>query len=342
MKTKLKGILTLLLALAVQISFAQEKTISGIVSESSGVLPGVSVVIKGTTTGTETDFDGKYSIKVNTGDVLSFSYIGYATVERTVGNRATIDVMMVQDENILDEVVITAQGIKKEKKALGYVVSTLKGEAISKRPETDVARALSGQVAGVNIGGGSGLAGSGTNISIRGFSSITGSNQPLIIVDGVPFSNATNETSDLSTSESGNNSASRLLDLDPNNISEVSVLKGLIATTLYGEQGRNGVILITTKNGSGETQKKFEVRVNSSYFIEQISSTPDYQSRYGGGWQNSKGKAFSNWGSEFSSPYEQITHVYAGNAYAASQNVASGVSFDTQFPEYANNTSYKY
>ncbi|MDG1320955.1 MAG: TonB-dependent receptor plug domain-containing protein [Polaribacter sp.] len=271
MKTKLKGILTLLLALAVQISFAQEKTISGIVSESSGVLPGVSVVIKGTTTGTETDFDGKYSIKVNTGDVLSFSYIGYATVERTVGNRATIDVMMVQDENILDEVVITAQGIKKEKKALGYVVSTLKGEAISKRPETDVARALSGQVAGVNIGGGSGLAGSGTNITIIGFSSVTGSNQPLIIVDGVPFSNATNETSDLSTSESGNNSASRLLDLDPNNISEVSVLKGLSATTLYGEQGRNGVILITTKNGSGETQKKFEVRVNSSYFIEQIS-----------------------------------------------------------------------
>jgi TonB-linked SusC/RagA family outer membrane protein len=271
--------------------------------------------------------------------VLTFSYVGYSSQDITVGSSDTIDASL-QPDNSLDEVVVTAQGIKKEKKALGYAVSTLKGNAVSERPETDVARALSGQVAGVNILGGSGIAGSGTNITIRGFSSITGDNQPLIIVDGVPFSNSTNETSTFSTSESGNNSASRLLDLDPNNISEVSVLKGLSATTLYGEQGRNGVILITTKNGSGETQKKFEVSVNSSYFVEKISSTPDYQNRYGGGWQNSLGKAFSNWGAEFTTPYSQTTHVYSGNAYASAQN--AGVTFDDTFPDFAGNTSYVY
>ena len=340
MKTKFNLLLTLVFAFVIQFSFAQQKNVSGTVSDENGLpLLGATVVISGTTSGTTTDFDGNYTINANTGDVLTFSYVGYSSQDITVGSSDTIDASL-QPDNSLDEVVVTAQGIKKEKKALGYAVSTLKGNAVSERPETDVARALSGQVAGVNILGGSGIAGSGTNITIRGFSSITGDNQPLIIVDGVPFSNSTNETSTFSTSESGNNSASRLLDLDPNNISEVSVLKGLSATTLYGEQGRNGVILITTKNGSGETQKKFEVSVNSSYFVEKISSTPDYQNRYGGGWQNSLGKAFSNWGAEFTTPYSQTTHVYSGNAYASAQN--AGVTFDDTFPDFAGNTSYVY
>ena len=120
MKSKLKGILTLLLALVVQITFAQEKTISGTVSESSGALPGVSVVIKGTSIGTETDFDGKYAIKAKAGDVLSFSYIGYLTTEKTVGTATTIDVRMQEDANVLDEIVVTALGIKRDKKSLGY------------------------------------------------------------------------------------------------------------------------------------------------------------------------------------------------------------------------------
>ncbi|MFK5891201.1 MAG: carboxypeptidase-like regulatory domain-containing protein, partial [Flavobacteriaceae bacterium] len=122
MKTKFSGFLTLLLAFLVQITFAQEKTVSGTVTDDSGPLPGVSVVIKGTTTGTETDFDGKYSIKVNVGEILSFSYIGMDTQERKVGLANTIDVVMTGG-NVLDEVVVTAQGIKREKKALGYAVS---------------------------------------------------------------------------------------------------------------------------------------------------------------------------------------------------------------------------
>ncbi len=123
MKTKFNGILTLLLALVVQISFAQEKTVSGTVSDNSGALPGVSVLIKGTATGTETDFDGKYSIKAKTGDVLSFSYLGYVTVEKTVGSANTVNVTMVEDANVLDEVVVTALGIKRDKQSLRFLLS---------------------------------------------------------------------------------------------------------------------------------------------------------------------------------------------------------------------------
>ena len=188
MKTKFNLILTLVFAFVIQFSFAQQKNVSGTVSDENGLpLLGATVVISGTTSGTTTDFDGNYTINANTGDVLTFSYVGYSSQDITVGSSDTIDASL-QPDNSLDEVVVTAQGIKKEKKALGYAVSTLKGNAVSERPETDVARALSGQVAGVNILGGSGIAGSGTNITIRGFSSITGDNQPLIIVDGVPFS----------------------------------------------------------------------------------------------------------------------------------------------------------
>ncbi|RDY59369.1 SusC/RagA family TonB-linked outer membrane protein [Flagellimonas nanhaiensis] len=340
MKAKNYWIAFVLLLCVFTSALAQEKNVSGNVTDENGLpLPGVSVIVVGTSNGTQTDFDGNYNITASVGQILRFSYIGQKTEERTVGSSSIINLSMQEDAQALEEVVVTAQGVKREKKALGYAVTTLKGEDISERPETDVARALSGQVAGVNILGGSGLAGSGANITIRGFSTMTGSNQPLIIVDGVPFSNDTNETSTFSTSESGNNSASRLLDLDPNNISSLSVLKGLSATVLYGEQGRNGVILITTKAGSGSlSQSKLEVSVSSSYFVEKISSTPDYQNRYGNGWQQSLGKAFSNWGAELDG--QQILHPYSGNAYNSVQQ--GGGSFDQSFPQFAGNTSYEY
>ncbi len=323
-------------------AYTQEKTVTGTVGDQNGQpLPGVNILVEGTTTGTQTDFDGKYAINTSQGQALIFSYIGLKDFKQTVSSSNEINVTMEESTEALEEVVVTAQGIRREKKALGYAVTTLKGEDVAKRPETDVARALSGQIPGVNILGGSGIAGSGTNITIRGFSTMTGDNQPLIIVDGVPFSNASNETSTFSTSESGNNSASRLLDLDPNNIANLSVLKGLSATVLYGEQGRNGVILITTKSGSStSTQNKLEVSINSSYYIEEIASLPDYQNRYGGGWQQSRGKAFSNWGAEFTSPYEQILHVYSGNAFSSVQQ--GGGSFDASFPQFTGLTTYEY
>ena len=297
MKTKFNGILTLLFALVMQISFAQEKTVTGTVSDNSGPLPGVSVVVKGTNKGSETDFDGNYSLKAKTGDVLVFRYLGYKTTEKTVGSSSVINIAMSEDENVLGEVVVTAQGIKKEKKALGYSVKTVSGEDLEQKAEGDISRALSGKSAGVQITSQSGMSGSATNIVVRGMSSFSSSNQALFIVDGVPFSTATNPTGDFID---GNNGSSRFLDLDPNSIESISVLKGLAASTLYGSEGRNGVILVTTKAGAaGNAKKKSEITVSTSTFVNEIASLPDYQNEYGGGFDQAFGWFFSNWGPSF-------------------------------------------
>jgi TonB-linked SusC/RagA family outer membrane protein len=298
MKTKLKGVLTLLLALVVQFSFAQEKTVTGTVSDDSGPLPGVSISVKGTTRGTDTDFNGKYSIKAKTGDVLSFSYLGYETTTKKIGSSSIINVSLKEGGQVLEEIVVTAQGIKREKKALGYAVSEVSSDEIEQRAEGDVARILSGKASGVQITSQSGTSGSATNVVIRGYSSINGSNQALFVVDGVPFSSDTNSQGNFLD---GNVGSSRFLDLDPNNIASVSVLKGLAAATLYGTAGRNGVIVITTKAGSASTgkKKKNEITINQSFFVNEIASVPDYQDQYGGGFDQSFGWFFSNWGPSF-------------------------------------------
>ena len=248
MRTKLNGILTLLLAFVVHLTFAQDKTISGTVTDSDGLpLPGVNIVVEGTSNGTQTDFDGNYAISASAGQTLLFSYIGQKDVRQTVGAGTTINVQMQEDAQALEEVVVTAQGIKREKKALGYAVSSVGSDQLESRAEGDVARVLSGKAAGVNITSAGGASGSATNVVIRGLNSFSGNNQALFIVDGVPFSNDTNQQGSFI---GGNTGGSRFLDLDPNNIANIEVLKGLSAATLYGTQGRNGVILITTKAGS--------------------------------------------------------------------------------------------
>jgi len=297
MKTKFNGILTLLLALVVQISFAQEKTVSGTVTDDSGSLPGVSVIIKGTATGTETDFDGKYSIKAKTGDVLSFSYLGYVTIQKTVGSSNSINVKLEEDANVLDEVIVTAQGIRREKKALGFSVTTIKAELIERKPETDIAKLLNGKVAGVQINATGGFLGSGTNVIIRSKNSITGSNQPLYIVDGAPIN------------------GDRSFDLDPNNIANMSVLKGLAASTLYGEEGRNGVILITTKTGLGKnTNDKFEVTISQNSSFLEVSNLPEFQNIYGQGSDNNINTTFfGTWGARFDN--QTVPHHLSIAAY---------------------------
>jgi TonB-linked SusC/RagA family outer membrane protein len=294
-----KALLFVIALFTMTLSFevsAQQRVITGkvISDEDDQGLPGATVLVKGTTVGTTTDLDGNYSIVVPQGsNVLIFSFVGLKTTEESIGNRSVINVILTTDASQLSEVVVTAIGIEKDKKALGYAVSTVGEELIQNRPEADVSRVLQGKVAGVNITATNGLSGSGTNIIIRGYSSATGSNQPLFVVDGVPFSSGTNATNGFTTG--GAATSSRFLDIDPNNIENVSVLKGLSATVLYGDQGRNGVILITTKSGANKRQAA-QVTVNQSLFSNSAASLPSFGQLYGNGFQQQPGLFFSNYG----------------------------------------------
>ncbi|TPN81321.1 SusC/RagA family TonB-linked outer membrane protein [Aquimarina algicola] len=306
MKLLKKRFLMLFIALSAQIFYAQEITISGKITDDSNLpLPGVNVLVRGTNSGTQSDFDGLYTIEASQGDVLIFSYVGFSSKEVTIGVSNSINVQLTASASELEEVIVTAQGIKRDKKALGYAVSTVKSEDLEQKADTDIGKILRGKASGVRITGTGGVSGSGANIIIRGISSITGGNQPLFVVDGVPFDgsagganqDASNQNS--SANFQSGNVSSRFADLDPNNIESVSILKGLSATALYGGQGKNGVILITTKTGSG-ARKKFEVTVNQSLFFNDIV-LPDYQNTWGNGFQNVYGAFFSNWGARFDS-----------------------------------------
>ncbi len=317
MRSKFKWIFALLLAFSMQFSFAQEKTITGTITEGGLPMPTVNVVNKNTKASTQSDFDGNYSIKAKAGDVLIFSFVGYTDISMTVGASAKMNVTMKTDAQQLGEVVVTSQGIKKEKKALGYAVTTIKAEEFASKPSTDVVRALTGKAPGVNIQQTSGLSGSGTNIIIRGYSSITGSNQPLFVVDGVPFNSDTN--SDGNFVEGATNASSRFLDLDPNNIESISILKGLSATTLYGSAGSKGVVLVTTKSGNTkDVNKKMEVSLSQSYYFTKISDLPDFQNEYGVGNDLEYRTTYGNWGPAFTKRGEggiaddgTVPHPYA-------------------------------
>lgn len=287
-----------------------QRTVSGRVTsdaDGSGV-PGVNVILKGTTTGTTTDLDGNYRLPVpEEGGTLVYTFIGLATQEIEIGSRSVIDVSMVEDVETLAEVVVTGLGVVKEKKALGYGVTSIDSKAITNRQESDIARLLRGKATGVDITQTSGLAGSGTNVIIRGYSTITGSNQPLFVVDGIPFNTNTNTGNEV-TGGSGQSfvtgsatASSRFLDLDPNTIEEVTILKGLSATVLYGEAGRNGVVLVTTKNGKAGAgaNKKMEVSLTQGFYRSEVANIPDYQNTYGNGFNAGFGWFFSNWGAAF-------------------------------------------
>jgi len=250
MKTKLHGILTLLLAFMVQFTFAQEKTISGTVSDETGPLPGVNVLIKGTTTGTETDFDGKYSITANTGDVLVYSFIGMSTKEVTVGTSNSINVVLVAD-NILEEVVILGYATQRKTELTGSTVQ-INADEIGMTPVSTVDQVLQGKVAGLVFNSDSGTPGSTSDVRIRGVSSITAGNEPLYVIDGVPVvNNAVNATT-------SGSSFNPLASINSNNIESITVLKDASATAAYGARGANGVIVITTKGGkSGKTSFNF-------------------------------------------------------------------------------------
>ena len=281
MKTRFNGILTLIFALLVHLIYAQEKTVSGNVSDESGPLPGVSVIVDGTTIGTETDFDGNYSISVNQGDVLRFSFIGMTTETRTVGLENTINIAMVSAQNTLDEVVVTAFGLTREKKSLGYATQEVKTEELAKNPATNVNNALAGRIAGIQVKGANGTIGGSTRVLIRGVNSISGDNRPLYVIDGTPIQNSNFNSVSTQRSQGGIDYGDLSADINQDDIESINVLKGPAASALYGSRGANGVIMITTKKGKAN---RTTVELNTSLTFDKVYILPDYQNEYGGGY----------------------------------------------------------
>ncbi len=266
-------------------TFAQTRVITGTVTssvEGEGAVPGVSVSVAGTTVGTISGVDGKYSLTApQNATTLVFTYIGMKKQEVEIGGRSVIDVVMEPDLLGLDEVVVTALGISREKKALGYSVQDLGGESIEKTKVSNIVNAFQGKLSGVQITNSDGGVASGARILIRGVNSIstTGNNQPLFIVDGVPINNATSDAGAYGGMDYGNASS----DINPSDVENISVLKGASAAALYGSRAVNGVILITTKSGKSMGRQGLGVTIEENVMFENPLVIPKYQNLYGQG-----------------------------------------------------------
>ena len=261
MKNKLfKKLMLPILFLVGGIMYGQ--TVTGVVSDNSGALPGVSVNIKGTSVGTETDFDGKYSIVAKQGDVLVFRSLGYATVERTV-NSNTINVTLAQDATQLDEIVVIGYGSTTVKDATGSV-SSVKAEDFNSGVISSPEQLIQGKTAGVQISLSSGEPGAGTAIRIRGSNSIRSNNNPLFVVDGIPLSDESTTPSSGGIVDGGDSARNPLSFLNPSDIESISILKDASATAIYGSRGANGVVIVTTKSGKAGKGGLFEFSSNAS------------------------------------------------------------------------------
>ncbi len=284
----MKKILQLFLVTILSSSaFAQEINVSGkVTDEADGLpLPGVNVVVKGTTNGTVTDSEGKYGLTVpSSSSVLVFSFIGLVTQEVEVSGRQVIDVPMASDITQLNEVVVTALGIERKRNELPYAAQQVTGDQIATTRNANFVNALSGKVAGIDIKTNNNLGGS-TNVVIRGYKSITGNNQALFVIDGVPVSNANTNSVAQRNGGTGVDYGNAAADINPDNIASINVLKGAAASALYGSRAANGVIMITTKKGKKDS---FSVTVNSGVTVGQIDKTTyaKYQDEYGAGYNS--------------------------------------------------------
>ena len=287
MKTKFSGILTLFLAFVVQLTFAQEKTISGVVSDDQGMpLPAATVLVKGTSNGTSTDFDGNYSITANAGDVLVFSYVGYANKEVAVAASNSISVTL-QPDNTLDEVVVTALGIKRKQSEITTANQNVKSEELTQAANPNVVQSLTGKVSGLQINTTSNGVNPNSKVTIRGNNSISGDNSALVVIDGV--------ISNLSV----------LNNLPPEIIESVNVIKGVQGAALYGDAAANGLITVTTKGGS--RKENVSVTFNTSTQFQTVNFVPERQTKYGQGW-NGEHINYENggWGPEFDGSLQPV------------------------------------
>lgn len=273
------------------ISRKKDIKITGMVKSNSGeTLPGATVRIKGSGAGVSTDINGRFSIVVPPGATLVISYAGFLTKEVEVGDRLNLEIILLEDTKLLSEVVVTALGIKKERRALGYSVSQVQGESLTQARENNIANSLVGKVAGLDISSTSGGAGAATSVLIRGVSSLSQTNQPLYVINGIPMEN--NPVGLNNFNPNGNkgsqwDNAPDLGDavgnLNPDDIESISVLKGAAASALYGSRAKAGVILITTKSGKGNS-----IDFNSNYVAEQVMDRTDWQHTYGQGANGTK------------------------------------------------------
>jgi ferric enterobactin receptor len=335
-------LLTCLTALGLLFSasvMGQGKTVTGTITDANTkeTLPGVNVVVKGTTIGAMTDNEGAYSIKASVGQVLQFSSIGYIAQEITVGEDNQINVALTTNYQALNEVVVTALGIKKEKKALGYSVQDIKNDELMKNKSTNVINSLSGKIAGVSVTQSGGSAGAGSSIIIRGGTSLERDNQPLFVVDGIIYDNSTPVGGDSGFDGSTRNSTTygnRVMDINPEDIESMSILKGPAATALYGSRAADGVIIISTKKGQ---EGVVQVNISSKFTSSWVNRLPEQQSTYKRGYYNSAG-VFSDftttsWGDKFTATdkvYNNIGDFFEkSNIFDNSVSISGGSSNQT-------------
>ncbi|MBN2613719.1 MAG: SusC/RagA family TonB-linked outer membrane protein [Bacteroidales bacterium] len=348
---KIVCLIVLFVALGVVNTLAQTRSISGTVTsaEDNSPLPGVAIMVKGTNTGSTSDVDGAYKIEVPAGaTMLEFSFIGMKTTVEEIGNRTVINVALEPDVYSVDEVVVTALGIPKEKKALGYAVGEVNSQQILDSRETNVINSLSGLVAGVQVNNSSGMAGSSARITIRGTTSLNYENQPLIIVDGIPFDNTEYnfDEDDVDYALLYGNKGNTGIDIDPNQIENMTVLKGAAASALYGSRAANGVILITTKGSlNGGKAQGLKVNISSRYGWENIIKPP-VQKKYGLGfngeyYDGENDKTYYIWGPLLDTmdipTYDQFDEFFeTGQNWENSFNVQGGGEKGSYFASYSN------
>ncbi|MFC5410556.1 SusC/RagA family TonB-linked outer membrane protein [Larkinella bovis] len=263
---------------------AMEQAVSGTVTDDKGEgLPGVSITVRGTTQGTTTDALGAYKLNVADGNaVLVFSFVGYAKQEITVGTQSVINVRLLPGDQTLNEVVVTALGIKREKKALTYAAGEIKGSDLAQANVTNLGTALSGKVAGVQVTSSAGGATGSSRIVIRGNSSLSGNSQPLYVIDGVPIDNSNRRAISSFQLQGGLDGGDGISNINPNDIESMTILKGPNGAALYGQLGANGVVIITTK--SGRRNRRPSVQYSGSYSVGNALVKPDYQNEYGQGY----------------------------------------------------------
>ena len=342
MKTKFTRICTsFVLFFALTLS-AYAQQISGTVTDENGVpLPGATVLVQGTSNGVSTDFDGNYSISASQGDTLVFSFVGYSSQSVVVGSSSTVNVSLEPD-NALEEVVVTALGVQRNTKALGYSVTNVEGDEISANPSTNAINALQGKVAGVNITGNAMGAKGSSRVVIRGSSSLTGNNQPLYVVDGITINNNNLGAAGM---WGGTDFGDGISSINPDDVASVTVLKGGAAAALYGSRASNGVIIITTKNGLGS--EGLGIEINSTTQFDMLNTSLwDTQTTYGAG---SLGAAPSNstsamdnmwsaWGAKMSGQlvpqFDGVSrpYVYSDNKdkfYRTGTTYSNTISFST-------------